>query len=413
MTMAEWIEKTLGEVTAFITKGIPPKYVDRENQDTVRVLNQKCNRDFEISYVESRLHNMSLKKVPSEKMLHAGDVLINSTGTGTAGRVAQILEVPVPTTIDGHMILIRPTDEVDTLYYGYAIKGYQKKIESLAEGSTGQTEINRQRLQDEIIIRFPKNKNIQKSIGVFLLRIDEKIKNNERINNNLEQQAKALFKSWFIDFEPFGGVQPPEMKFVPLQELCKVVTKGTTPTTLGKPFTSSGINFIKAESILDSHSIDSSKFAFIDEETNALLKRSVIKANDIVFTIAGTLGRFAMVDNSVLPANTNQAVAIIRPDENKVTPAYLYSFFIGNWHNEYYSKRIQQAVQANLSLTTIKSLPIAVLSNTTMNNYDELVSPLFALMKGNEEENRRLSELRDTLLPKLMSSELDVSDISI
>lgn len=411
--MAEWIEKTLGEVTAFITKGIPPKYVDRENQDTVRVLNQKCNRDFEISYVESRLHNMSLKKVPSEKMLHAGDVLINSTGTGTAGRVAQILEVPVPTTIDGHMILIRPTDEVDTLYYGYAIKGYQKKIESLAEGSTGQTEINRQRLQDEIIIRFPKNKNIQKSIGVFLLRIDEKIKNNERINNNLEQQAKALFKSWFIDFEPFGGVQPPEMKFVPLQELCKVVTKGTTPTTLGKPFTSSGINFIKAESILDSHSIDSSKFAFIDEETNALLKRSVIKANDIVFTIAGTLGRFAMVDNSVLPANTNQAVAIIRPDENKVTPAYLYSFFIGNWHNEYYSKRIQQAVQANLSLTTIKSLPIAVLSNTTMNNYDELVSPLFALMKGNEEENRRLSELRDTLLPKLMSSELDVSDISI
>ena len=80
--MAEWIEKTLGEVTAFITKGIPPKYVDKENQDTVCVLNQKCNRNFEISYVESRLHNMSLKKVPSEKMLYAGDVLINSTGTG-------------------------------------------------------------------------------------------------------------------------------------------------------------------------------------------------------------------------------------------------------------------------------------------------------------------------------------------
>lgn len=183
--MAEWIEKTLGEVTAFITKGIPPKYVDKENHDTVCVLNQKCNRNFEISYVESRLHNMSLKKVPSKKMLHAGDVLINSTGTGTAGRVAQIFEVPVPTTIDGHMILIRPTDDIDTLYYGYAIKGYQKKIESLAEGSTGQTEINRQRLQDEIIIRFPKDKHIQKSIGIFLLRIDEKIKNNEQINNNL------------------------------------------------------------------------------------------------------------------------------------------------------------------------------------------------------------------------------------
>ena len=264
----------------------------------------------------------------------------------------------------------------------------------------------------KIQIDIPDIEN-QRKIGGILRGLDDKIAINNSINKNLEQQAQAIFKSWFVNFEPFGGIQPSEMQFIPLQELCKVVTKGTTPTTLGKSFTNSGINFIKAESILDNHSIDSSKFAFIDEETNALLKRSVIKANDIVFTIAGTLGRFAMVDNSVLPANTNQAVAIIRPDETKVTPAYLYSFFIGNWHNEYYSKRIQQAVQANLSLTTIKSLPIAVLNDTTMSNYDELISPLFSLMKNNEEENSRLSKLRDTLLPKLMSGELDVSDIDL
>ena len=306
---------------------------------------------------------------------------------------------------------IEGVSDADFLYYLICSPLVRNPAIKSMVGSSG-----RQRVQTDVVanldIELPPIEE-QRKIGELLKDFDDKIKLNNEINNNLEQQAQAIFKSWFVDFEPFGGVQPPEMKFVPLQELCKVVTKGTTPTTLGKPFTSSGINFIKAESILDSHSIDSSKFAFIDEETNALLKRSIIKANDIVFTIAGTLGRFAMVDNSVLPANTNQAVAIIRPDENKVTPAYLYSFFIGNWHNEYYSKRIQQAVQANLSLTTIKSLPIAVLSNTTMNDYDELVSPLFALMKGNEEENRRLSELRDTLLPKLMSGELDVSDIDL
>ena len=203
------------------------------------------------------------------------------------------------------------------------------------------------------------------------------------------------------------------MEFVPLQDLCKVVTKGTTPTTLGKTFTPSGINFIKAESILDNHSIDTAKFAYIDDETNAMLKRSIIEMNDIVFTIAGTLGRFALIDNSVLPANTNQAVAIIRPDENKVAASYLYSFFIGNWHNEYYSKRIQQAVQANLSLTTIKSLPIAILSDDLMSKYNELVKPLLALIKSNEEENRKLSTLRDALLPKLMSGELRISDVDI
>lgn len=254
---------------------------------------------------------------------------------------------------------------------------------------------------------------IQKKIGRLLRALDEKIEINNKINNNLEQQAQTIFKSWFVDFEPFGNERPSEMQFVPLQDLCKVVTKGTTPTTLGKPFTTSGINFIKAESILDNHSIDNTKFAYIDDETNTMLKRSIIESGDIVFTIAGTLGRFALIDESVLPANTNQAVAIIRPDTNKVAISYLYSFFIGNWHNDYYTKRVQQAVQANLSLTTIKSLPIAILSNESMKKYDDLVRPLFAMMKNNEEENRKLSNLRDTLLPKLMSGELDVSNIDL
>ena len=126
--MAEWIEKTLEEVTSYITKGIPPKYVNDENQFTVRVLNQKCNRNFQISYDDARIHDGEGAKVQDCKLLQEGDVLINSTGTGTAGRVAQIYNVPVPTTIDGHMILIRPTDEIDSLYFGYAIKNNQRKI---------------------------------------------------------------------------------------------------------------------------------------------------------------------------------------------------------------------------------------------------------------------------------------------
>ncbi len=183
--MVEWQEKSLGEVTSFIAKGIPPKYTEEENETTIRVLNQKCNRNFEISYSDSRIHDCAKKRVPADKMLRAGDVLINSTGTGTAGRVAQMREVTVPTTIDGHMILIRPSDELDPIYYGYAVKAYQSQIEGLAEGSTGQTEINRRRLQDEIIIRYPSDKTIQNSIGCFLANIDEKIRTNATINKNL------------------------------------------------------------------------------------------------------------------------------------------------------------------------------------------------------------------------------------
>ncbi len=118
-------------------------------------------------------------------MLKPGDVLINSTGTGTAGRVAQIWDIEAPTTIDGHMILMRPTDEVDPLYYGYAVKAFQAEIESYAEGSTGQTEINKTRLQNETIIMYPVDKGEQYRIARILAAIDEKILLNEEVNKNL------------------------------------------------------------------------------------------------------------------------------------------------------------------------------------------------------------------------------------
>ena len=228
------------------------------------------------------------------------------------------------------------------------------------------------------------------------------------INKNLLQQVSAVFKHWFTENPSLDALEQ-----VPLADLCLVVTKGTTPTTLGKPFVSEGINFIKAESILDNHTIDKDKFAFIDIETNDLLRRSIINSGDIVFTIAGSLGRFALIDDSVLPANTNQAVAIIRANQSKVTPEYLYSCFLGNWHNDYYTKRIQQAVQANLSLGIIKSLPIPILSDKAMPEYLGIISPIIAMSKANELEITRLRTIRDTLLPQLMSGQLDVSHLDI
>lgn len=405
--MVEWITTTLEECTDILGDGLhgTPKYTENGEYAFVNG-NNLVDGEILIKKETKRVDYSQYEKY--KKPLTNRTILVSINGT--LGNVGVYGSEKIILGKSACYFNVKESVDKDFIYYIVSSPTFKQYLESNATGTTIKN-ISLKQMR-EYTFELPEIGE-QKRISSVLRKIDEKIKNNRAINKNLEEQAQAIFKSWFVDFEPFGGIQPSEMQFIPLQELCKVVTKGTTPTTLGKSFTSTGINFIKAESILDNHSIDSSKFAFIDEETNALLKRSVIKANDIVFTIAGTLGRFAMVDNSVLPANTNQAVAIIRPDETKVTPAYLYSFFIGNWHNEYYSKRIQQAVQANLSLTTIKSLPIAVLKNTTMNNYEKLVSPLFALMKNNEEENRRLSKLRDTLLPRLMSGELDVSNLDL
>lgn len=182
---SEWKVKTIGELTKYISKGIPPKYTDKVSDSTIFVLNQRCNRNFKISFSEAKLHDLTQKPVPHDKLICSGDVLINSTGTGTAGRVAQITNLPYPTTVDGHMIILRPTSEIEPIYYGYAIKSFQSKIETLAEGSTGQTEINRQRLCDEIFISYPVDKKMQRQISLLFFHIDRKIAINTAINFHL------------------------------------------------------------------------------------------------------------------------------------------------------------------------------------------------------------------------------------
>ena len=105
-------------------------------------------------------------------------------------------------------------------------------------------------------------------------------------------------------------------EMVRLGDVATVITKGTTPTTVGFDFQDNGINFIKVESISEDCNFNTDKFAFISDECNKKLFRSQLKENDVLFSIAGAIGRTAIVNNKVLPANTNQALAIIRiPNE--------------------------------------------------------------------------------------------------
>ena len=114
-----------------------------------------------------------------------------------------------------------------------------------------------------------------------------------------------------------------------------------------------------------------------------------------------------------MPANTNQAVAIIRADISKINPVTLYSFFVGGLHSDFYTQNIQQAVQANLSLTTIKALPVFLPPEEILAEYSALIYPLFGRIFQNYAENQRLVKIRHTLLPRLMSGELSVAIVMI
>ena len=403
--MAEWISKTLGELTSFISKGIPPKYVDEENENTIRVLNQKCNRNFEISYNESRIHNAAVKKVPENKLLHSGDVLINSTGTGTAGRVAQIFNIPMPATVDGHMILLRPTKEIDPLYYGYVIKSYQKKIESLAEGSTGQTEINRQRLQDEIYITFPKDRALQKEIGTFLFQIDEKIKNNSEINNNLLEQALAIYKDWFCDYALSDGILPENWKITTIDAISSLVTRGIAPK-----YDDSSDQIVLNQKCIRDHTID---ISLSRRHLPKKINEKWISKGDLLInsTGTGTLGRVAQVWFEANNMTVDSHVTIVRPKDP------ILQSYIGFWglshESEIEAQHTGSTGQTELPRDRVKAMELPLPDEDTLSKFNELVIPMTSTVISNQEENDRLSQLRDALLPKLMSSELDVSDIDL
>lgn len=403
--MAEWEKVRIGDLCKTNAKSYSPKesWEFVNYLDTGNITRNVINAIQYIDLGKEKLPSRAKRKVQYNSVLFS-TVRPNQLHYGIIK--AQPKNFLVST---GFAVLDADPKKLDPdyLYYLLSSNDIVEGLHAIAEQSTSAYPSIKPSDIENLEVNIP-DLTTQKRISAVLVSIDEKIRSNTEINKNLLQQVNIIFKHWFANSPNLET-----MKQVPLSDLCSVVTKGTTPTTLGKSFVSEGINFIKAESILDNHAIDKDKFAFIDGETNDLLKRSIISSGDIVFTIAGTLGRFALVDDSVLPANTNQAVAIIRANQSKVTPEYLYSFFLGNWHNDYYTKRIQQAVQANLSLGTIKSLPIPILSDEAMPEYLGIITPIIKMTKANELEITRLKTIRDALLPQLLSGQLNVFDIEL
>jgi len=143
------------------------------------------------------------------------------------------------------------------------------------------------------------------------LEIQEQIVSELESYQRVIDGARMVVESW----KPSFWIDP-EWEIAKLGDISERVTKGTTPTTAGFKFQDSGINFVKIESIDDNGYFIATKFAHIDQKCNEALKRSQLKEGDVLFSIAGALGRVALVNKDILPANTNQALAIITPKGN-------------------------------------------------------------------------------------------------
>jgi type I restriction enzyme S subunit len=139
-----WEVRQLSEVVSYLKRGIQPKYTT--DKDGVLVLNQRCVRDCRIDFANARRHDSNKKSINGREV-QVGDVLINSTGVGTLGRVAQVLNLEETTVVDSHVTIVRTnSDKLTWNTLGLYIYSRQLEIEALGEGSTGQTELSKDRL---------------------------------------------------------------------------------------------------------------------------------------------------------------------------------------------------------------------------------------------------------------------------
>lgn len=182
-----WEMRALGTLTSKLRRGIGPSYVETGG---VRVLNQKCIRDRVLDFTPSRRHDAEVRNV-DERLLKVGDVLVNSTGVGTLGRVAQLRRLDEPTIVDSHVTVVRADpSQISALLLGIDLTGREREIEALGEGSTGQTELSRVRLAEMDVLR--PSRTVQKLFEDFAQPIVSRISSSQQQSRTLAQLRDLL-----------------------------------------------------------------------------------------------------------------------------------------------------------------------------------------------------------------------------
>ncbi len=188
-------------------------------------------------------------------------------------------------------------------------------------------------------------------------------------------------------------------EFVTLKSLAHVITKGTTPTK-AQGYTADGINFIRALSIDENGQLDEGTFLKISDETNDDLKRSIVQEGDVLYTIAGVIGRVTVVGKKHLPANLNQALAIIRPKKDKINSRYLANLLRSHDAQFYLKSRVVESVQANLSLRELGRFPVEELPLAAQNNRNKALE----LIEEKIRNTSLISDISENVISSLFRS---------
>ena len=413
----------LSEIGQIVAGGTPKTKIEEYWNGDVPWITPKDLSSHAGMYISRGERNISQVGLDnsSAKLLPKGTVLF--TSRAPIGYVA-IARNEVTTNQGFKSIIV--DDENDNIFIYYLLKNNIDIIENHANGSTFK-EISGS-VMKSLEFGIPSLRE-QKAIAHILSTLDEKIEVNNQINKTLENMAQAIFKQWFVDFEfpnedgePYkssGGEMveselgkiPKGWKVSKVGELTDIVSKGTTPrkSDIDSAPDNSCVNFLKVKDISDNGVIDLKGLELIPSSVHLnQLKRSILKYKDVLISIAGTIGKISYVNEELVNANTNQAVAFIRlKNVDKHFLLLHYKFKSSNFQDSIKSK-IVQGVQANISLSVIKGEKLILPEDNLLGLYNNILNNIFNKSNILCKEINSLTNIRDALLPKLMSGEIRV-----
>ena len=415
--MAEWIECKISDIGT-VVGGATPSTKKLENYDNGEIawITPKDLSTFSGRYIvrgERNITEIGLNSC-STQIMPKNTVLFSSRAP--IGYVA--IAANEVCTNQGFKSVV-PNTNTDPLFLYYLLKYNKDKIESMGSGTTFK-EVSGNTMKN-IVVSVPKDKKVQEKIGSILGSIDDKIEENVKINNNLEQQAQALFKSWFVDSEPFNGTMPSDWEIVPLEKIADFQNGYAfkSKELLNEPSPDCYQVFKQGHIARGGGFIPDGTKSWYPKSLASKLEKFVLKKGDILMAMTDMKDNVAILGNTaVMPLDNeyivNQRVGHLRANGYKgVTYPFIYLLTNSTDFLVDLRSRANSGVQVNLSSSEIKASQTVLPSEEVNNAFSEITLPMFEIIINNQLENQRLAQLRDTLLPKLMSGELDVSDIEI
>lgn len=408
----EWKEVRLGDI-ADVQTGPFGSQLHKENYVnkgtpivTVEHLGNKWFTSQNLPMVSDE-DKLRLAKYCSQE----GDVIFSRVGS--VDRCSYVSKEYSGWLFSGRCLRVRPRSGINPeyLYYFLTNEGTKQYIRNIAVGAT-MPSINT-KLLNEVPITIPSLED-QRRIASILSSLDRKIELNNKINADLEEMAQAIFKNWFVDFEPFKdgkfvdselGMIPEGWKVGRADDFYQINIGKTPPRKEHKWFSTN-----PADKIWVSIANMGNSGIFISDSSEYLTKEAVdrhniimVPRNTILLSFKLTVGRVAIADKEL---TTNEAIArFILSDDKYMEYLYLY---LKNF--DYNSLGSTSSIATAVNSKTIKGMQMLQPSDKIIDAFHIQVNPIFEKIRSLTKESSRLSLLRDTLLPRLMSGELEVPE---